>query len=94
MKQIIKGFIEYRPAMYQGDAEYSFHTCTLPDLGYVKVMAHTIEIDIPEDFDPREKMVDLLKAEKKKLMADFHKRCKEIEKQISELTAITYEVTA
>jgi len=94
MKTFIKGVIEYRPATYQGECEFSFHICALESLGYIKVMDHVIEIDIPSNFDPRGIQVEMLKTEKIKLMADFQKRCTEIERKISELTAITCEMAA
>ena len=91
MKKTITGFIAYRAPLWSGDDDYRFLSCELPESGYVTVMPHSFEVDIPDDFDPRPQMVKDLQDKKKKLMADFQARCTEIERKISELTALTCE---
>ena len=84
----IKGFINYRPAAYEGDDEYYFHRLEMSEYGYVAVMPLTIEFDLPEDFDPREKLVAALQAKKREVMAEFGKRVTEIDAQIAKYTAL------
>ena len=84
----IDGFIEYRPASYNGENEFNFHRCTMEEYGYVTVMPFTIEFDLPADFDPREKMVEALQAKKREVMADFQKRITDIDAQISKYLAL------
>lgn len=55
---------------------------------YAFVCAHQLEFETPENFDPRGLKVEILKAEKIKLMADFQNRVTEIERKISELTCL------
>lgn len=92
MKQIIKGFITYKNYGFgDEDCLYHFNEYEASSIGHVTVMPYSIEVEIPDDFDPRAGRVEILKAEKRKLMADFQARCTAIEKQISELTALTCE---
>jgi len=92
MKTTIKGFVTYRQDHF-GKDEFDFFPFEMTGSGRILVMPHSFEVEIPDDFDPREKQVEALRAEKKKLMAEFQARCTEIEKQISQLTALTCEVT-
>lgn len=84
MKVTIDGFISYSPH----NDSFWFHPIDMDAYGYITVQPHKFDVEIPDDFDPRAKQIDGLKAEKLKLMADFQKRCTEIEAKISELTAI------
>ena len=88
MKIAIEGFINYKPATYKGGIEFSFHMAMMENYGYVTVMPFAIEVDIPAEFDPREKMVEILNAKKREVMADFQKRITEIDAQISKYLAL------
>ena len=84
----IEGFIEYRPAAYEGEQEFLFHRCEMHEYGFVTVMPFTIEFEVPADFDPRQKMVEMLNAKKREVMAEFQKRLTEIDEQINKYTAL------
>ena len=84
----IDGFIEFRPAQFKGEHEFYFHSCPLPDYGYVEVMPFTIEFEVPADFDPRKQMLDLLNTKKLEVMAEFQKRITDIDAQINKYTAL------
>ena len=45
---------------------------------------------MPTDYDPREKQIAALEAQKKQAMAEFHKSVAEINDKISKLTALEY----
>jgi hypothetical protein len=92
MKVTITGFINFKSKDWEGGNDFHFHSCKLPDCGYVAVMPHTIEVDIPDDFDPRGQQVELLKAEKNRIMGEFQARVTAIERQISELMSIECRV--
>jgi hypothetical protein len=94
MKTTITGFINHKDTSLTGCKPFSFHMSEMREYGYVTVMPYSIEVEIPDDFDPRPKQVEYLTAQKKELMAAFHLRVTEIERKISELSAITYEATA
>ena len=94
MKVTIKGFINYKnDGWYDGD-DYHFNKYDMSEHGYVTVMPHEIEVEGPDDFDPRTKQVAALIAEKQKARADFLKRVTEIDRQIQSLLAIEHEVPA
>lgn len=86
MKVIIKGQINYRPSMWEGEGPYHFHPCDLNNC--VKVMDHEIEVEIPDDFDPRGAQIAALEKEKTALRAAFQKSITDIERKISELLAL------
>jgi hypothetical protein len=87
MKKQIEGFILYKKD-YSHKTGFLFAGCEMNEYGYITVMPHAFEIDIPDDFDPRGKQVEMLKAEKQKAMADFQNRVTEIERKISELQCL------
>lgn len=55
---------------------------------YVLVGPHEIIAEIPDSFDPRQKLAENLRAEKKRLQAEFNKRVTEIDRQIQTYLAI------
>ena len=100
MKQItIKGFAHCRPASnWQAkDANcingfaYGFCDVELEGDGFIKAGTATLTIDLPEGFDPRAGVVETLKEQKQKLMAEFQARINQIDQQISQYTAIECE---
>lgn len=55
---------------------------------YALIGPHEIIADIPDSFDPRRQLAENLKAEKKRLMAEFNRRVTEIDRQIQTYLAI------
>lgn len=55
---------------------------------YLDSGANTIEVEVPDNFDPRAAQVEALKRQKQAVMADFQKRVTDIERQIAQLTAL------
>ncbi|NBS75479.1 MAG: hypothetical protein EBS66_18640, partial [Betaproteobacteria bacterium] len=51
-----------------------------------------IEIEVPDDFDPRAQQLAVLQAMKQKVMADYQKSVTDINRQISMLTALELTV--
>lgn len=94
MKQTIEGFITYMPARWSGESEYHFQVIEMPEYGYITVMPYSIEVDIPDDFDPREQQIEILKDKKSGLMVELQCKINAIDDQISKLTAIGCEVAA
>jgi hypothetical protein len=99
MKTItVTGFAHCRPASnwQAGDSNvidgFQFGYChiKLEGDGYIPAGTATLTIEVPDDFDPRMGVVDALKDQKQKLMAEFQSRINEIDKQISQYTAIEY----
>jgi hypothetical protein len=49
-----------------------------------------VEIDVPEDYDPRAQKIVALDKQKQKVMADFQKTVDTINEKISKLQALEY----
>jgi hypothetical protein len=106
MKIAIKGFLYARGTrhfdvktskMIEGP-EYSFWTSG--DLHksehfreYALVGPHEIVAEIPDSFDPRQQLAENLKAEKRRLQAEFNRRVTEIDRQIQTYLAIENSAT-
>lgn len=89
MKTQINGFVHLRTGQWCDKDDYVLLSCKIENnKSYQYVTEGVLEFDMPEGFDPRAGMVEALKAEKIKLMADFQNRVTEIERKISELTCL------
>ena len=92
MKKIIKGFITWEKSKYATKPTIDFLTFDPRTVSsfesYVVVREHSIEIEVPDDFDPRPHQIANLRAEEIKLRADFAERITENARQINELQAI------
>ena len=86
----VKGFISYNTNEWAGKERFSFDSFKMETGGYVNVGPYTVEIQVPDYFDPRGKQVEQLQAEKKKAMADFQALVTSIDRKISELTALEH----
>lgn len=60
---------------------------------YALIGPHEIVAEVPDSFDPRQQLADNLKAEKKRLMAEFNRRVTEIDRQIQTYLAIENQST-
>ena len=92
MKVTIKGVISYKKDGWCEGNDYHFYKYDMSEHGYVTVMPHEIDVEVPDDFDPRPQQVAALEAEKQKASAEFHARVTEIDRQIQSLLAIEHEV--
>ena len=95
MKRVIKGFITFRPAgRYYAKPDIDFYTFDPRKIDgdhykdIVVVRAHEFEIEVPDNYDPREQMLANLRAAKEKARADFAAKVTEYDRQINELLAI------
>lgn len=84
----IQGFICSPTQSYSKEQTFTFFNFK-PSEAFVVVRPHLLETTIPDDWDPRAAMVTLLKQEREKLRAEFAARITSIERQISELLAIS-----
>jgi hypothetical protein len=92
-KHIVKGWITYRPA------EFDFEK---PKVGFVDfkptgsagwgllAREHSIEVELPDDFDPRAAQIDALKAEQTRIRGEMSARISQLQEQINKLTAIEF----
>ena len=54
------------------------------------ISSQEIEIDVPDNYDPRAQKIEALQAHKLKIMADYQKTVTEINARISKLQAIEH----
>ncbi|MGS1020293.1 hypothetical protein [Burkholderia glumae] len=89
MKVTINGFIFARPAR-DGSLSYEFscYDMTKWDNQAAKVRDHSIDVDVPDDFDPRPGLVENLEREKTKIRAEAEVRVTDIDRMIQTLLAI------
>ncbi|CAB4134160.1 hypothetical protein UFOVP272_27 [uncultured Caudovirales phage] len=57
---------------------------------YTFVCEQEIELDVPDNFDPRANQIAALEKQKQKVMADYQKSVAEINDRISKLQALEY----
>jgi hypothetical protein len=71
--------------------EYELFPIKLDDTSYrAYVGEQEIQIEVPDDFDPRAQQIAALEAQKQKVMADYQKSVTDINSQISKLQALEY----
>jgi hypothetical protein len=82
--------IHYRKWPFEDKGEYQVFSVKLDDDGEHRVYIgeQEIEIEIPDDFDPRAQQIAALEAEKKKVMAEYQKTVTDITERINRLQAI------
>ena len=90
MKVTTPGFVYQEIRSYSGLTDYQWFRFRTEMDGYAFIGECELTFEMPEGFDPNAKKVEALKAQKKKAMADFQALVTDIDRQISELTAIEF----
>jgi hypothetical protein len=89
MKVSLKGYIVFGKFDWEnGPPRFQFFDFNPSGKDFVKVLDYTIEVDVPDDFDPRALMVRGLEREKESVTAAFQARITQINAQIQSLLAI------
>jgi hypothetical protein len=93
LKKLISTYVTWESPRYQGAQPtidlFTFDprkTSGFPNV--VVVSERQIEVEVPDDFDPRPAQIANLQAEEVRARAAFTSRISEIRRQIGELTAI------
>ena len=89
MKKTLNGFISFRKNAWD-DGGFHWHPYEMAEHGYITVMPHSIEVDIPDDFDPRPQQIKALEEKQRAAGAAFAALTTEINRQISELQALEF----
>ena len=92
-KHIINGYVTYEKGPHATKPRINFYTFKPKPENWpylVIVSEHSIEVEVPDDFDPRPELVKSLQEQQKKARADFEKLCTDIQRQISELQALEF----
>jgi hypothetical protein len=83
--------IHYCQWSFEPKGEFQVFSCKLEDSEFrTYVGEQEIEIDVPDDYDPRAQKIAALEKQKQKVMADYQKTVTEINDRISQLQAIEY----
>jgi len=92
-QQTIKGYAYHVDYGWGDPAEYRIYTSAdQSDDNYTLIGPVEVQIEVPDDFDPRPAKIAALEAKKQEIRAKFAAAMTEIERKISELQAITCEV--
>ena len=91
MKIKITAHIHHNQYSWDETGEYQLFCVKLDDCEHrTYVGEQEIEIEVPDDYDPRAQKIAALEKQKQKVMAEYHKTVTEINERISKLQAIEY----
>jgi hypothetical protein len=91
MKVKITTYIHYCKFIWDDKGEFETLNFKADDDDYrTFVCKQEIEIEVPDDYDPRVQKIAALEKQKQKVMADYQKTVNEINDRISKLLAIGY----
>ncbi len=91
MKVKVKVYIHQVQYPWQEKPSYEFFSTVMKNVDHyvcVNDKPVEIEVDIPDDFDPRPKKIAALEEQKRKLQAEFAQRVAKIDEQIKKYLAI------
>ena len=91
MKIKLTAHIHFRKYHWDEKGEYQILYVALPDdetLTYI--CAQEVEVEVPDNYDPRAQQVAALEKRKQKVMADYQTMVAEINNRISKLQALEY----
>jgi len=91
MKIKIKAYIHFEKYGWESKGEFQLYCIQLDDTDYrAFVCEQEVEIEVPDNYDPRAQQIAALEKQKQKVMADFQKSVDEINERISKLQALEY----
>jgi hypothetical protein len=83
--------IHYIKWDWEADGKYAVYSHKMDDSTFIShICEQEIEIEVPDDFDPRAQQIAALEAEKKKVMAEYQKTVTDITERINKLQAIEH----
>ena len=97
MKTTIEGFLIHE-SDHEGKSIYDFYrfdpSCVFTDSRRVVIGPCTVDVDVPDDFDPTPARIAILRKEKAKISAELTMKTTQIDAQINELLSIEHKVAA
>jgi GH35 family endo-1,4-beta-xylanase len=82
--------IHYNKYEWEDEGQYLVYSHKFDNTDYrAYICEQDIEIEVPDDFDPRAQQIAALEKEKQKVMAAYQKTVTEINNRINNLKAIT-----
>ena len=84
-------YIHYTKYSWEEEGEFRVDCIRLNDNEYhTFVGEQEVEIDVPDNYDPRPQKIAALEKQKQKVMADYQKSVTDINDRISKLMALEY----
>ena len=84
-------YVHYRKYAWENQGHFEVFSCRFDDDEHRTYLGpQEVEVEVPENYDPRPQQVAALEAQKTKVMADFQKAVTEINERISKLQALEY----
>ena len=91
MKIKMTAYIYYCEHVWGEKGEYEIFSFKFNDDDYrTYVCEQEIEIEVPDNYDPRAQQIAALEKQKQKVMADYQKSVNEINDRITKLQALEY----
>jgi len=85
--------IHHQKYEWEKEAEYLVYSHQMPDTDYrAHICEQEIEIEVPDEFDPRAQQIAALEKQRQKVMADYQKTVTEINDRINKLQAIEHSI--
>jgi hypothetical protein len=95
MKIKLTAHIHFVKYAWENEGEFQLFSVKLDDTDYrTFVNEQEIEIEVPENYDPRAQQIAALEKQKQKVMADFQQSVTDINERIRNLQALEYAETA
>ena len=93
MKVKANAFLHWRKYEWEQAGEYTLNSCDMSKESpeYVLIRKMDIDVDVPDDFDPRPQQIQTLKAVKAEILAKAHVQAQNIEEQIQRLLCIEHK---
>lgn len=89
MKIKVTAHIHYSKYHWEDNAEYVIYSFKVDGSSHMTYVGEQeIEVDIPDNYDPRNQQIAALNAQKEKLNKEFSESVMKINKQINSLMAI------
>jgi len=92
MKIKTKLHVHFQKWDFEETGEYIIFSSKFEDVEYrVHVCECEVELEIPDEFDPRAQQIAALEQQKQKAMAEYQNTLTEINERISRLQAISHD---
>ena len=90
MKVKVKAYVYYLKYSWEDKGEFEVLSFKADDDHRTYVCEQEVEVDVPDNYDPRAQQIAALEKKKQKVMADYQKSVNEINERISKLQALEY----
>ena len=91
MKVKITAHVYYNKYSWEDNGIFQIYSFKIDDDSHrTHVCEQEVEVEVPDNYDPRAQQIAALEKQKQKVMADYQKMVNDINEKISKLQAIEY----